>query len=308
MSCYNIVCKDRLGRVQNTISLNTGEKLQLTEEQGRDFKTFLAILASAKVNKNSQNPIEILTSFLEQNQDLLNGEYQFPPITSTQRNDFQYIVQRNLQSLGVQIVIDDATRWQYGNSNAVAVNGVIHLKKGSTDITAPVHELSHLIMSVFKLTEFNKFQNFLIKLQDTTTFATILDKVRQMPEYANLSDLDMEEEAFARYIELLAEDKVDYNETVEINDEQESVIDYVSKQLAPVIQMSFGLSSAPNVLNFFKSTIANIPTFGTKLFFPQKMESTGFIRYQEYAENNAKIVSTIQEWVKKKILKKVDCI
>lgn len=307
MSCYTLKVFGK--------ELTFSTSRPFTESELSDPNIFIQeLVKNVSSNKDTLNQLNSLLIAAEQSLFEQNIK-EYPPIKSTQSKEIYNIIKQNLASLGVTMHTKPENEMidMFGKGVKAAVkDGEIYvLDSGKVDITAPVHELLHLIMSVYKLTDYQGYKNFLEKISKLPEFKEVEQNFlsQNLTEYDGLMGIDLTEEIFNRFMEQIIKDKSKLD-SMHINDE--SVYDFLDQNLSPVIQYAFSLKSQPHAISFLKATISYIPTFGTKIFFPQKMESTGFLSRKHYVIENAKIVNQIKEWVhpekgKPQILEELEC-
>ena len=307
MSCYTLKVFGK--------ELTFSTSRPFTESELSDPNIFIQeLVKNVSSNKDVLNQLNSLLIVAEQSLFEQNTK-EYPPIRATQSREIYNIIKQNLASLGVTMHTKSQREMidMFGAGVKAAVkDGEIYvLDSGKVDITAPIHELLHLIMSVYKLTDYQGYKSFLEKISKLQEFKEVEQEFmsQNLKEYTGLMGIDLTEEIFNRFMERIIEDKSKLD-TMQLD--EESVYDFLDQNLSPIIQYSFSLKSQPHAISFLKSTISYIPTFGTKIFFPQKMESTGFLSRKHYAIENAKIVNQIKEWAhpengKPQILEELEC-
>lgn len=307
MSCYTLKAFGK--------ELTFSTSRPFTESELSEPDIFIQeLVKNVSSNKNTLNQLNSLLIAAEQSLFEQNTK-EYPPIKSTQSKEIYNIIKQNLASLGVTMHTKSENEMinMFGKGVKAAVkDGEIYvLDSGKVDITAPVHELLHLVMSVYKLTDYQGYKNFLEKISKLPEFKEVEQNFlsQNLTEYDGLMGIDLIEEIFNRFMEEIIKSKLKLD-SMQIG--AESLYDFLDQNLSPIIQYAFSLKSQPHAISFLKATISYIPTFGTKIFFPQKMESTGFLSRKHYAIENAKIVNQIKEWVhpekgKPQILEELEC-
>ena len=307
MSCYTLKVFGK--------ELTFSTSRPFTESELSDPNIFIQeLVKNVSSNKDTLNQLNSLLIVAEQSLFEQNTK-EYPPIRATQRGEIYNIIKQNLASLGVIMHTKSENEMinMFGKGVKAAVkDGEIYiLDSGKVDITAPVHELLHLIMSIYKLTDYKGYKNFLEKISKLPEFKEVEQNFlsQNLTEYEGLMGIDLTEEIFNRFMEQIIKDK---SKLDSMHVDNESVYDFLDQNLSPVIQYAFSLKSQPHAISFLKATISYIPTFGTKIFFPQKMESTGFLSRKHYAIENSKIVNQIKEWAhpekgKPQILEELEC-
>jgi len=78
---------------------------------------------------------------------------------------------------------------------------------------------------------------------------------------------DITEEAFVRVIEKLLNNELDADQTVlRINGNDISLWDFINYNLSKPLAQTFGIENIPNVVDFLKSKISDLPLQGSNLF------------------------------------------
>ena len=257
---------------------------------------------------------ERLKSIVLEAKDVLDSIYEEqrtnPNLVIPQINigDAMYKIQKNLAMLGVNVRTDANMDKLFGEGVQSAVsNGVVYVRKNAP-VTAPIHELLHLAFGVLRATESTKFVDIMNTVLENKEVQKEIQSLQEVPEYQNMIQSDITEEAFVRVIEKLLNNELDADQTVlRINGNDISLWDFINYNLSKPLAQTFGIENIPNVVDFLKSKISDLPLQGSNLFVKQKIKSNGYSKLKQKAILGAKIVNFLKDKVKDGIIKEGDC-
>lgn len=181
------------------------------------------------------------------------------------------------------------------NADALTEDGVIYVCKDA-DITAPMHEMLHLVFGVMKATNYDQYEKFMRTIEKSVPFKTVFEEVSNNSEYANMMRNDRLEEAVIRlYEQILNEDRnVNGLKIDDMLDEEGPIFDKLNNMLVPYIQQTFGLTEVPSVIRFFQDSISDLPVNGSTLFMRPKMETTGYTEHIQKITMYGKVANLIK--------------
>lgn len=243
----------------------------------------------------------------------LNNLYNFSnekenKIKKYQNPDLLYIIQNNLKSLGVEMIISTSEDFRKegfdSKAKAAVKNGKIYVLKNSFEVSDVIHELSHLLFSVLKIKDFKSYESLIRTLYQHPIVKNLYKKSIDKSDslYSENFELDKQEEAVVMFIEYISSGKEFQREINDID-----VVNFLNEKLEPIIKEVLGVTKYPGLITFFNSLIEDIPNYGSELFKLPKMDSTGFVKYQDDAKKSAQISNYINSLIKNKIIKEGDC-
>lgn len=293
MACnYHIIIK---GIKSGLGSEQTPIKLGSTMETVQEYTKEQLIKDLSKLPKSV---IKNLITQLHKAEENYKTENEQLRIKSANRATAIHQLVEHMQNLGVQIIEYDRDdpRYEFKNSDAYTKDGIIYICSDS-DITAPMHEMLHLVFGVMKSQDFSKYEKLMKIVSRSAPFKTIYQHVCEIGEYKNMMEYDRKEEAFIRMFEAFANE--DVNEFgLQIDEFQvdgEQLFDKVNGLLTPFIQLTFGIEKVPGIMRFFQDSISDLPVNGSTLFIRPKLSTTGYTEHIQKITAYGKIVNLIEK-------------
>lgn len=287
MACnYNIIIK---GSEQTPIKL--GSTMESVSEYSKE----------QLIKDLTRLPKSVIKNLLDQIQkaeNIYKLETEPLRIKSVNKKSAIHSLVEHMKSLGVEIIeLDrDDPRYEFKNSDAYTKDGKIYICSDS-DITAPMHEMLHLVFGVMKSQDYRKYEKLMQLISRSKPFQTIYEHVCQMPEYQNMMEYDRKEEAFIRLYEaFMNEDTNTYNLSIDdLNVDGNFIYDNINDILVPYIQMTFGIEDVTSVIRFFQDSISNLPVKGSTLFLRPKLSTIGYSEHVQKITAYSKVANLIQK-------------
>lgn len=206
----------------------------------------------------------------------------------------------HLRGLGVDVEVLSRAKMneKFGiDADALTEDGKIYVCEDS-DITAPMHEMLHLVFGVMKAQNYDQYEKFMKLIQKTKPFQQVFQEISNNSEYANMMRNDRLEEAVIRlYEQLLNEERNVNNLQIDnLNSEKDSnVFDRLNNMLIPYIQSTFGIEEVTSVIRFFQDSISELPVNGSTLFIRPKISTTGYTEHIQKITMYGKVANLIKE-------------
>lgn len=207
------------------------------------------------------------------------------------------VIKSNLQTLGVKMLIisDEEMNSLFSNDTTAAVrDGVVYVRKGAR-VTAPIHELMHLVFAVIRSSDPDRY----VKMMESVGTSEIVQKeIKNLPNnYKSILTSEITEEAFVRVLEKLLNNELSAEDTKLITEIGEMPIwDYLNKTLKKDIEITFGIKKIDSVPNFLKSKISELPLAGNNWFVRSNLKTTGYGQKKQQAILGARVLNFIQKY------------
>lgn len=191
------------------------------------------------------------------------------------------LVKQHLKRIGVPVHIESQEKMAElgfpNNTDAGVLDGEIYLSEDSS-ISSPMHEFLHLVFGVMKYDKFKDFSRLMGLMSSVEEFNKIKQEIDTLPAYNGLTDLDKNEEAFARYMSELLDGRL------QMSDEFNKIYDEVNRIMIPFIKTTFGIEGIINLMDFLNSPFSDLTKQGSTLFVKKSLDTTG------YSDNKYKVV------------------
>lgn len=239
------------------------------------------------------------------------------PLQEHVGRDFPYIVQDNLQRLGVEMTIHktDSDWADYCAKNNISSqhhafvhNGQIHVKASDFKVQYAMHEFAHLILSYVQATDPTAYQRILNVLSTNPKVKQLIESYQGPAS----SYTGIQEEAVVSFIETWFDEDSDLDlsrETVTVQGIQYDLLGYMSGQLSKPIQELFGLpeQNIPIFL-FFNSLLADIGNgYGCELVVGKPMPKTGYSEHKNEVTRAVQTKALIDHYLDQGELSKTQC-
>ena len=220
--------------------------------------------------------------------------------------DALYTVAIKLSQLGIPVKIKDNLP---NNIVSYVENGEIILSS-KADITAPIHELLHLVFGVMRAENPKQFIELMQGIEASNSVSEKIREITDLDIYRNLMHEDLVEEAFVRVMEDLLSDKIAANNTKIIyNGEEILVYDFLDTVLKQPISRTFGIPDYKlgRVSIFLKSPISNLPLLGSSLFQRSSLITNGYSDKQNKARLGGQVMNFIKQQIKQGHITQGEC-
>lgn len=244
------------------------------------------------VQLHSKGQLDSLLESIDKEFDLAksNMPTEFKPLVKSQTQTALHAFTEHMKTLGVKVIeernVEDASK------TAWVENGEIHINMHSSCVTAPMHELMHLVFGVMKVQDYKAFSRLMNSMRNVKPFQQLLTEITANPEYQNMMEYDRFEEAMCRMFEELVSDAEGHGFQLD-----DIPYDFINRILNPFISTTFGIETVPDLIRFLHSTMSDLPVLGSTLFLRSKQQTTGYSKNQEDVKLAGRITNLIQKWV-----------
>lgn len=211
-----------------------------------------------------------------------------------------------LSQLGIPVLVKDNLPTDVVS---YVENGKIILSS-KADVTAPIHELLHLVFGVMRVENPRQFVELMQGIEASDAVSEKMSEISNSETYKNLMHEDLVEEAFVRVMEDLLSDKISANDTKIIyNGEEILVYDFLDTVLKQPICRTFGIPDYKigRISVFLKSPISNLPLLGSGLFQRASLATNGYSKKQKKAKLGGQIMNFIKQQIKQGRITQGEC-
>lgn len=224
-----------------------------------------------------------------------------------------FMIKNNLQKVGIQMEVLNELNWHKfceeqsvgrdikinPNSQSFVLDGVIYVRQLGFKTTDTLHELSHFLLAVLRASKngFEKYKSFINTLYCHPEVQKIAKTIQLNTVYSGQQELDFEEEAVVRYLELLFEDKINFDLTFEVNNQKIDLVDLLNDTFQETIENTFGITKYPGFITMFKSLISETVNYGNNGFELPKMSTIGYMEAKKQATESARISALINYYL-----------
>lgn len=271
MACY----KFRIGNKEFEVSSpNIGGETPL-----QNF-----IRAIARLKESDQNQyLALIESIQKKNTDVSKPD-------ARQNSNIPYLIQDNLKKFGINLHVLNKEQWENfcqeqnkdrivgidPNAKSFFLDGEIYVRQNGFEVGDAIHELSHLLLAVMRGMDFTQYQNFIHTMYQHPIVQEISKQLKEIGNYSDNYELDFEEESVVRYIEGLFTGNTKFDQTFTVNGTEIDLINFLNDSFKDVVKATFGITNFPGISVLFKSLICDIPEYGSDMFLPRPISTTGY--------------------------------